>query len=88
MLGAPLDGSVLLLGDNKSVVFKLNTTIPSSVAIAAHIVCCCHVDTQVNLADVLNKHLSNDHRWFCWCLLFLLLLLVLASVWYDSIHIE
>ena len=60
MLGAPLDGSVLLLGDNKSVVFKLNTTIPSSVAIAAHIVCCCHVDTQVNLADVLNKHSSND----------------------------
>ena len=27
MLGVPLDGSVLLLGDNKSVV--LNTTIPS-----------------------------------------------------------
>ena len=77
MLGVPLDGSVLLLGDNKSVV--LNTTIPSSAlkkkhnaiayhrvreAIAARIVRFCHVDTQVNLADVLTKPLHNDdfHR--------------------------
>ena len=29
MLGVPIDGSVLMLGDNKSVV--VNTTIPSSV---------------------------------------------------------
>ena len=77
MLGVPVDGSILLLGDNKSVV--LNTTIPSSAlkkkhnaiayhrvreAIAARIVRFCHVDTEVNLADVLTKPLANDdfHR--------------------------
>ena len=70
MIGVPLDGSVLMLGDNKSVV--LNTTIPSSTlkkkhnaiayhrvreAIAARIIRFCHIDTQVNIADVLTKPL-------------------------------
>ena len=78
MLGVPLDGSILILGDNKSVV--LNTiTIPSSAlkkkhnaiayhrvreVIAAHLICFCHVDTEVNLEDILTKPLANDdfHR--------------------------
>ena len=60
MLGVSIDGSIFLLGDNKSVV--LNTTIPSSPlkkkhnaiayhcvreAIAAWIICFCHIDTNV-----------------------------------------
>ena len=73
MLGVSIDGSILLLGDNKSVV--LNTTIPSSAlkkkhnaiayhrvrgTIAARIICFCHIDTQVNLADIFTKPLGND----------------------------
>ena len=73
MLGVAIDGSILLLGDNKSVV--LNTTIPSSAlkkkhnaiayhrvreAIAARIIRFCHIDTAVNLADILTKPLGND----------------------------
>ena len=72
MLGVPIDGSTLLLGDNKSVV--LNTTVPSSAlkkkhcaiayhrvreAVAARIIRFCHIDTQLNIADVLTKPLSN-----------------------------
>ena len=72
MLGVPIDGSVLMLGDNKSVV--LNTTIPSSVlkkkhcaiayhrtreAIAARAIRFCHVDSEVNLADLMTKPLPN-----------------------------
>ena len=71
MLGVPLDGPVLMLGDNNSVV--LNTTIPSSMlkkkhnavayhrvreAIAAGIVRFCHIPSQRNLADVLTKPLD------------------------------
>ena len=80
MLGVSIDGSILLLGDNKSVV--LNTTIPSSAlkkkhnaiayhrireAIAARIVHFCHIDTQVNLADILTKPMGNDdfHHLIC-----------------------
>ena len=72
-----MDGSILMLGDNKSVV--LNTTIPSSAlkkkhnaiayhrvreAIAARLIRFCHIDTEVNLADILTKPLANDdfHR--------------------------
>ena len=73
MLGVPLDGSILMLGDNKSVV--LNTTIPSSAlkkkhnaiaylrvreAIAARIIRFCHIDSKVNVADVLTKPLDNQ----------------------------
>ena len=72
MLGVRIDGSALMLGDNKSVV--LNTTIPSSVlkkkhcaiayhrtreAIAARIVRFCHVDSEKNFADLLTKPLPN-----------------------------
>ena len=72
MLGVLIDGSVLMLGDNKSVV--LNTTIPSSAlkkkhnaiayhrvreAIAARIIRFCHLDTNLNVADVLTKPLGN-----------------------------
>ena len=72
MLGVPIDGSVLMLGDNKSVV--LNTTIPSSAlkkkhnaiayhrvreAIAARIIRFCHIDTNLNVADALTKPLGN-----------------------------
>ena len=57
MIGVPIDGSALMLGDNKSIV--INTTIPSSAlkkkrnAIAYHHVCeaietrlirFCHID--------------------------------------------
>ena len=72
MLGVPIDGSVLMLGDNKSVV--LNTTIPSSAlkkkhcavayhqvckAVAARIVRFCHINTKLNIADILTKPLAN-----------------------------
>ena len=72
MLGVPIDGSALMLGDNKSVV--LNTTIPSSAlkkkhqmiayhqiceAVAARIIRFCHIDSSINIADVLTKPLAN-----------------------------
>ena len=72
MLGVPIDGSALMLGDNKSVV--LNTTIPSSAlkkknqmiayhwiceAVAARIIPFCHVDSSINIAYVLTKPLAN-----------------------------
>ena len=71
MLGVPVDGPVLMLGDNNSVV--LNTTVPSSVlkkkhnaiayhrvreAIAAKIVRFCHIASHTNIADVLTKPLD------------------------------
>jgi hypothetical protein len=70
MLGIPIKGSSLLLGDNMSVV--LNTTIPASPlkkkhlacayhrireAIAAGIVEYGHVDSKENLADIFTKPL-------------------------------
>ena len=72
MLGVPLDGPALMLGDNMSVV--LNTTVPSSVlkkkhlgtsyhrvreAIAAKILRFAHVRSEENLADILTKPLAN-----------------------------
>ena len=75
MLGVPIDGSVLMLEDNKSVV--MNTTIPSSAlkkkhcavayhrvreAVAARIVRFCHIDTRLNIADILTKPLAHEGR--------------------------
>ena len=72
MLGVPLDGPALMLGDNMSVV--LNTTVPSSVlkkkhlgigyhrvreAIAAKIMRFAHIRSEENLADILTKALPN-----------------------------
>ena len=72
MLGVPLKGPALLLGDNQSVID--NTTLPSSQlkkkhnaiayhrvreAIAAGILWFAKVHTSRNLADVLNKPLGS-----------------------------
>ena len=72
MLGIPLEGPALLLGDNKSVV--LNTTFPSSQlkkkhnavsyhrvreACAANIVTFSHIDSSDNLADLMTKSLGK-----------------------------
>ena len=73
MIGVPIDGSALMLRDNKSVV--INTTIPSSAlkkkhnaiayhrvceAIAARLIRFCHIDSKINVADVLTKPLDNQ----------------------------
>ena len=72
MLGVEIDGSILMLGDNKSVV--INTTIPSSTlkkkicaiayhrvreAVAARIIRFCHIESHQNIADILTKPLGN-----------------------------
>ena len=73
MLGVPIDGPAVLLGDNKSVV--LNTSIPSSVlkkkhcacnyhrireAIASGVVAFHHLDGTNNPADILTKPVDTD----------------------------
>jgi hypothetical protein len=73
MLGLPIDGPALLLGDNNSVV--LNTSAPSSIlkkkhhactyhhvheAIAGGIMNFVHIPGITNYADALSKPLSND----------------------------
>ena len=73
MIGVRIDGSALMLGNNKSVV--INTTIPSSAlkkkhnaityhrvhkAIAARLICFCHIDSKINVADFLTKPLDNQ----------------------------
>ena len=73
MMGVPLDGPALMLGDNNSVV--LNTTMPNSVlkkkhnacayhrvreAIAAGIVKFSHIRSEMNYADILTKSLSSN----------------------------
>jgi len=70
MLGVPIRGSALLLGDNMSVV--LNTTIPASPlkkkhlscayhrireAIAAGIIDYAHIESKDNMADIFTKPL-------------------------------
>src|SRR5687768_17131885 len=77
MLGVPLEKTSLLVGDNMSVV--INTTLPSSMlkkkhnaiayhrvreAIAAKIINFAHIDSQVNVADILTKPLVSEvfHR--------------------------
>ena len=72
MMGVPIEGPALLLGDNMSVV--LNTTVPSSVlkkkhlavgyhrvreAIACGILRFAHIRSENNIADVLPKPLTN-----------------------------
>ena len=72
MMGVPIDGPALMLGDNMSVV--LNTAVPSSVlkkkhcsigyhrvreAIAARVLRFAHVPSTENLADILTKPLPN-----------------------------
>jgi hypothetical protein len=72
MLGVPLEGPALLLGDNMSVV--LNTTVPSSVLKKKHCACSyhriresiaagavrfAHVSSKHNLADMLTKPLPK-----------------------------
>jgi hypothetical protein len=73
MLGIPLEGPALMLGDNMSVV--LNTTVPSSPlkkkhnaiayhrvreAIAGGIMRFAHVPSTKNIADVMTKPLPNS----------------------------
>ena len=73
MLGVPVDGLALLLGDNNSVV--LNTTVPSSIlkkkhhacayhrvreAIAGGIMNFVHIPGKTNYADVLSKPLPGE----------------------------
>ena len=73
MIGVPLDGPAMLLGDNTSVV--LNTTVPSSVlkkkhsaigyhrvreAIVAKILRFAHIPSETNIADVLTKPLVGE----------------------------
>jgi hypothetical protein len=73
MLGVPLEGPALLLGDNMSVV--INTTVPSSQlkkkhnAIAYHrvresvasgIMKFAHIPSEENIADILTKPLPNE----------------------------
>ena len=72
MLGVPLDGLALMLGDNNSVVLK--TTMPNSVlkkkhsacsyhrvceAVAAKIVKFTHIPSESNYADILTKALPS-----------------------------
>ena len=73
MLGVPVDGPSLMLGDNNSVV--LNTSVPSLIlkkkhhacayhqvheAIAGGIVNFVHIQSETNYADMLSKSLGND----------------------------
>ena len=73
MLGVPLEETSLLIGDNMSVV--LNTTLPSSMlkkkhnaiayhrvreAIAAKIINFAHIDSKINVADILTKPLTTE----------------------------
>jgi hypothetical protein len=77
VMGVPLDGPALLIGDNNSIV--LNCSMPSSVlkkkhnacayhrvreAIAAGIMKFTHISSEYNYADILTKPLSNPsfHR--------------------------
>ena len=73
MLGVPLEETSLLIGDNMSVI--LNTTLPSSMlkkkhnaiayhrvreAIAAKIINFAHIDSKLNVADILTKPLTSE----------------------------
>ena len=73
MLGVPLEGPAVLLGDNMSVI--INTTMPSSVlkkkhnAIAYHrvreasamsVLRFSHISSESNKADMMTKPLGNS----------------------------
>jgi hypothetical protein len=73
MIGVPIDGPTLMLGDNMSVI--LNTTVPSSVlkkkhcaigyhrvreAIAGGVLCFSHIKSVDNVADVMTKPLGGE----------------------------
>ena len=73
MLGVPVYGPRLMLGDNNSVV--LNTLVPSLIlkkkhhacayhqvceAIAGGIVNFVHIQSETNYTDMLSKPLAND----------------------------
>ena len=76
MLGVEVDGPALMLGDNMSVI--LNTTVPSSMlkkkhaacnyhrvreAVAARIIRFCHIESKLNLADLLTKPLNPTQHY-------------------------
>src|SRR5688572_14362198 len=73
MLGVPLEETLLLVDDNMSVV--INTTLPSSMlmkkhnafayhrvreAIAAKIINFAHINSKLNVADILTKPLTTE----------------------------
>ena len=73
MIGVPIEGPALLLGDNMSVI--LNTTVPSSVlkkkylaigyhrvreAIACGILRFAHISSEQNIADILTNPLPRQ----------------------------
>jgi len=73
MLGIPIDGPALMLGDNLSIV--VSTTVPSSMlkkkhqaicyhrireCVAARVVRFVHVGSKDNLSDCMTKPLAND----------------------------
>jgi hypothetical protein len=73
MLGVPLEKTSLLIGDNMGIM--LNTTLPSSMlkkkhnaiayhrvreAIAAKIIIFAHIDSKVNVSDILTKPLPTE----------------------------
>jgi hypothetical protein len=72
MLGVPVDGPALMLGDNMSII--LNTSVPSSVlkkkhnaiayhrvreAIAGKVMRFSHIPSIENIADILTKPLGS-----------------------------
>jgi len=68
MMGVPIDGPALLLGDNLSVILSM-TVLSATLkkkhqaicyhhireCIAANVLCFTHINTKTNLADVLTK---------------------------------
>ncbi len=84
MIGVPIDGPAMMLGDNQSVI--LNTSVPSSVlkkkhnaiayhkvreACAASIIRFCYVESGENLSDCLTKPLDAQSFYkLLWLMIF------------------